>query len=65
MARGETLPKNGAFLLLRIITSGIIFVLAIYSLITKNFVYMPYMLLLLGVSVLITGVWNSWLVGQG
>ena len=42
--------------ILRIVTSGIVFGLAIYSIITQNAVYMPYMLLLLGVSVLIMGV---------
>ena len=44
--------------ILRIITSCIVFGLAIYSIITQNFVYMPYMLLFLGASVLIMGVFE-------
>lgn len=42
--------------ILRIISSVIAFALAGYSLITKNFEFMPYMLLFLGLSVLVTGV---------
>ncbi|MDI2588611.1 DUF3953 domain-containing protein [Psychrobacillus sp. NEAU-3TGS] len=42
--------------ILRIISSFITFALAGYSLITKNFEFMPYMLLFLCVSVFVTGV---------
>ena len=41
--------------ILRIISSVIAFALAGYSLITKNFEFMPYMLLFLSVFVLVTG----------
>ncbi|MFJ5625103.1 DUF3953 domain-containing protein [Peribacillus loiseleuriae] len=42
--------------ILRIVLSVIVFALAGYSLITKNFEFIPYMMLFLGANVLVTGL---------
>ncbi len=42
--------------ILRIILSVIVMALAGYSIITKNFEFMPYMMFFVGVSMLVTGV---------
>lgn len=42
--------------IVRLISSLIVIALASYGLITKNFEFMPYMMLFLGVSILVIGV---------
>lgn len=44
------------FKIIRIILAIIVLALAVYSLITKNFELMPYMMFFLGASMLLTGL---------